>query len=157
MGFLHDHPLGITGIPHEVVETASRNPETIVQPNLRCAEVFVSIPDDMYTKLRKRHTSANDIVSINEHFADHHEQHIGADEKRVTTENITIDVPKDKEDHVRDILKKNKWDWSWKLGEINVTEIHNDLISDAKQFKYPLFHAGTKTRALDCPRSDKQL
>lgn len=58
------------------------------------------------------------------------------DEKPVTAKDITIDVPNDKEDEFRALLKKHKRAWSRKMGEINVTRMRIDLVPDAKTFNY---------------------
>lgn len=57
---------------------------------------------------------------------------------------ISIDVPKDKEDGVWEMLKKPERAWFGELGDINITEMRIDMVSDAKSFKYELYSAGQR-------------
>lgn len=56
-----------------------------------------------------------------------------------------------------DVLRKHEHAWSDQLGEINVTEMRTDLLSDPKPFKYPPLGAGPKTLDLERAEIDKQL
>lgn len=73
---------------------------------------------------------------------------MGEDEKPVTPEDIYIDLREGNQDDITVILEKNKRAWSWKLGDINVTEMRFDLVSDTKLLKSAPFYAGRKSREL---------
>lgn len=77
--------------------------------------------------------------------------------KPVTSEDISIDVPYDEEDDDRVMFKKPERAWFGQLGYINVTEMSVNLVTDAKPFKSPQFHAGPKIRELELAKIDKQL
>ena len=139
----------VTLAPQQVVAKASGHPETLAESHLSHAEVFGLIPDDKDTKFRKRHANARDVDTINRHLADHREKHMGEDEKPVTADDINVDVPDDKVDEVRAMLRKHEKAWSGQLGEINATELRIDLKPDAIPFESPPYRAGPKTRELE--------
>lgn len=55
------------------------------------------------------------------------------------------------------MLNKNDRGWSGQLGDINVTEVHIDLVLDYKPFKPSSFHAGRNNHKLERGDVNKQL
>lgn len=67
------------------------------------AEIFSLFPDEGDTKSRKRHVDDHDIYKINTHLAVQREKHMVQDQKPITAEAITFDVPSQKENEIRTI------------------------------------------------------
>lgn len=58
--------------------------------------MFSLIPDNVDTKLRKRHVDAKDIETINQKLAHQRELHMGKVENPVTVNDLSLDVPPEK-------------------------------------------------------------
>ena len=82
---------------------------------------------------------------------------MGAVEKPMTADGIEFDIPVDREEEVRDMLRKHEKMWNGELGAINVTDMRIDLVASAKPFKSAPYLAGPKTRELEQTEVDKQL
>ena len=143
--------------PQQVVAMAGSHPEKLVESDISHSEMLGIIPDNVDTKFRKRHVNVRDIDTINKHLSDQREQHMGEDEKPKTADEIDLNVPEDRKQEVRDMLRKHEKSWSGQLGDITVTEMRIDLKPDAKPFKSPPYRAGPKTRELEKAEIDKQL
>jgi len=150
-----EHPIDI--LPRQVVAYTSDHPETLTKSHISHGEMLGVISANDDAKFRKRPLNVRDIDVINRQLADQRELHMGKDEKPVTADDINIDVPVDKEEAVRSMLRKHESMWSGQLGEINVTEMRIDLVPDAKPFKSAPYRAGPKTRELERAEIDKQL
>lgn len=90
------------------------------------------------------------------HLADHSEQCIGKEKKPVTAEEICIDVPVGKEVDVCTVLKEHEQACSDQLGEINVTEMRIDFLTDSQKFKLPPFRVGPKTCKINRAKIQKK-
>ena len=87
---------------------ASGHSKKIVESDITHAELLRLIPDNVDTKYRKRHVNVRDIDTVNQHLADERERHMRDDEKPVTAEEIALDVPKEEEDKVRNMIRKHE-------------------------------------------------
>lgn len=68
-----------------------------------------------------------------------------------------MDVPNDKEDDVRAMLKNHEPSWSKQPGESNVNKMRIDLVPDDEPFKSPPYRAGPRSRELEPVEIDNQL
>lgn len=105
-------------LPHQVVGYGSQHPETIIESDITNEKMLRIIPDDVETEFRKRHRNARDIATINKYLADHREQNLGVYEKPLTAVDIYLDVLHEKEDKIRNILRKNEQIRSRQLEDI---------------------------------------
>lgn len=81
-----DHAIDL--LPHQVVAYASQHPEILFESEITNAEMLGLILDDTYTKYRKIHTNVRHIDTITKHLADQRENHMGADEKPLSTDDF---------------------------------------------------------------------
>lgn len=63
------------------------------EPNITKGEMLVLISEDFDNKFRKRHVDERSIETINKHLDYQQEQHIGADKKPVTADDIDLNTP----------------------------------------------------------------
>lgn len=73
---------------------------------------------------------------------------MGKDEKPETTADIPLDVPPDMETEIRNILRKHENLCSGQPGEINITQMKINLVSDVEPFKSLPYLACLKKREL---------
>lgn len=111
-------------------------------------------PHDRDTKFRKSHANVRDIETINKHLSDKGEQHLGADEKPVTADDIDINVPDENKPVFRGMLRKTDHMLSDQPGEKRITEMKIDLVPDTKPFKSPPYRAGFKRTEIECAEID---
>lgn len=91
-------------LPHQVVAYASGYSDTLVESEISYAEMFCIIPNDVETKFCKRHVDAKDIDTINRQIADQREVRMGKDEKPLSADDISIDIPPDIDDAIQPML-----------------------------------------------------
>lgn len=113
--------------------------------------------DDRDTKFHKLHVYVPDIHTINKRLTVQRENHTENYKKPVTDAYISLHVASDREVEIRNMLRKHDHTWSGRLGEINITEMINDLVPDTKPFKSPPYMAGPKTMELEQAEIAKQL
>lgn len=120
---------------------------------------MIGLITDMHSngKFRKRNIDPENIDAVNQHLDDQSESHIYADEKLTIADDIKVDVPPDKDQAVRDMLRKHERIWSDQLREIKATELRIDVRPSTGQFKSPTYRAGPKTQELEQPEINKQL
>lgn len=63
-----DHPVDL--LQQQVVASTSINPDNLLKSQFSHAEILGLIPDDRYTKIRKRAVDARNIDKINKHPTD---------------------------------------------------------------------------------------
>lgn len=94
-------------LPRKEVANAAEHPEKVIASAIKYAEVSGIITGDKDTKFRERDINAHDIDTINKYLEDEQDQHIGADEKPVTADDVDIEVHTDKEANTRYMLRKH--------------------------------------------------
>lgn len=57
----------------------------------------------------------------------------------MTANDIDLDTPLEREEEVRDMLRKYEGMCSGQLGELNITKMSIDVAPDRKPFKSPLY------------------
>ena len=87
------------------------------------------------TRYRKTDTDACDIETINNHFADARESHVGVDETSTTVDNIELKFDEWYHTGVRIMFQKHENMWSGKLEELNTTKHGIDIILGGQKFK----------------------
>ena len=91
------------------------------------------VPDPLSNddgKFRKWVFNPQDKNFMNRYHSDEIEKQLKYDEKPITTDDIYFYVSKDVEEYFRTILHKQAQLWLGKLCEINVADIHIDLVPD---------------------------
>lgn len=96
--------------------------------------LFGLFHDDRDIKFRNRNTTGLHVYTIKTHLADHRKEHMGKYEKPVSADDIGINFPDNKIPTVMDMLRKYEQARSGPFGEINVTEMRINLVSDARSF-----------------------
>lgn len=102
-------------LSHQVASYASKHQETIIESDIKHAEMLGRIPEDVYTIFRNWHVYAHDIATINKFLADQREQHMWKDENPLTAADIHLDVLHENEDNTRHTLRKREQMWSAQL------------------------------------------
>lgn len=140
------------------IAKTSPHPANLVESHIFHAEILGLIPDEHQDgKFRKPHIDSNNIENISKQLADQRESHMAEDEKPKTADDTTVDVPRDKEEAVHNMLRKHEMIYYGQLGEIKATELQIDLKQDAKTFKPPPYRAAQKKRELGKSEIEKQL
>lgn len=93
------------------------------------------------SKVRKLHIDLKKIDTINKSLVEQQESHMSEDEKPTTSDNIKVDVPKYKEEAVRNMPRNYEKVCSDQLRDIKSTELRTDLKQDSDPSKSPLYQA----------------